>query len=278
MARAEHSMEEDIMLEKIKEILLREDRDELQRLHALIDDPTQLSGKVLPILESRMSLMKKTFPQEFEVIINSMVDKKMKNSQNELLDILHPIMGKMITRYIQMQLELLKESIDERIQATFGTQNWLVRAKNNFLGIKQSEVLLSNMNVPIIQEVYIIQHYSGILIGSASREKVIDTDMIAGMLTAIKSFVEDAFQRDREALELIEYGTYKIIIQNFHTYYLATAVSGTLTIHDRNEIATQLLNFGEIHLKKFTSTTADYYIHCSRLLHEHFIQTQDRKR
>jgi hypothetical protein len=102
--------------------------------------------------------------------------------------------------------------------------------------------------------------------------------MIAGMLTAIKSFVEDAFQRDREALELIEYGTYKIIIQNFHTYYLATAVSGTLTIHDRNEIATQLLNFGEIHLKKFTSTTADYYIHCSRLLHEHFIQTQDRKR
>jgi hypothetical protein len=272
MTKIRNSVEEEMLMSKMKDILLREDRNEIQRLQASFQDENQLSARVLPIIEEQLALLKQTFPKEFERSIDIIIAQKIKNSQEELLDVLHPVIGKMIAKYIQMQIELLKESIEAKLGGTFGKQNWLTRTKNRMLGVKESDAVWSNMNAPIIQEVYIIQHHSGILMGSAARETVMDRDMIAGMLTAIKAFVEDAFQRDREELELIEYGTYKIIIQNFHTYYLAAAVSGSLTITDRSDISKQLLDFGEVHLKKFTSTTADYYIHCSRLLHDAFIE------
>jgi hypothetical protein len=271
MTKIRNSIEDDMLMTKMKDILLREDRYEIQQLQANFQDDKQLAERVLPLIEKRMDFLKETFPKEFERVIDGMLDKKIQRSQKELLDVMHPIVGRMVAKYIQMQIELLKESIEVQLDSAFGKRSWLTRTKNRFLGVKEIDFLLSNINAPIIQEVYIIQHHSGILMGSASLEKVIDRDMIAGMLTAIKSFVEDAFQRDREELELIEYGTYKIIIQNFHTYYLAAAVSGSLTITDRSDISQRLLDFGETHLKKFTSTTVDYYIHCSRLLHDAFI-------
>ena len=56
--------------------------------------------------------------------------------------------------------------------------------------------------------------------------ETIDKDMISGMLTAIKSFVEDAFKTGNDNLESIEYGLYNIHIQNFKTYYIAVVVHG----------------------------------------------------
>jgi hemerythrin len=66
--------------------------------------------------------------------------------------------------------------------------------------------------------------------------------MISGMLTAIKSFVEDAFQQNQQNLETIEYELYNIHIQNFHTYYIATIISGVLTEKNKNHIENGMIN------------------------------------
>ena len=61
----------------------------------------------------------------------------------------------------------------------------------------------------------------------SKQEDNIDKDMIAGMLTAIKSFVEDAFAKEEQSLELIQYEFYNIYIQNLASYYIATVISGS---------------------------------------------------
>ena len=76
-----------------------------------------------------------------------------------------------------------------------------------------------------------------------------DADIIAGMFTAIKAFVEDAFQKKSEELEMIQYGTYKIFVQSFHSYYMAAAISGSMSNEEREQLQTKMYDFAEKELK-----------------------------
>ncbi len=107
----------------------------------------------------------------------------------------------------------------------------------------------------------------------ASTENTIDQDVIAGMLTAIKSFVEDAFKREREDLEMIQYGTYKILLQNFYSYYIAIAISGTMSSSEREDLANELLNFATEHLNSLpTEPDGDIFKTISTALNDSFIK------
>jgi hypothetical protein len=80
------------------------------------------------------------------------------------------------------------------------------------------------MNQTSVEQIFVIEKGSGLIISSVSKQESIDEDMIAGMLTAIKSFVEDAFKRDLQSLELIQYELFEIHIQNFTSYYFAVVI------------------------------------------------------
>jgi hypothetical protein len=69
--------------------------------------------------------------------------------------------------------------------------------------------------------------------------------MVAGMLTAIKAFVKDAFTAETQELETIAYETYKIIIKNFKSYYIAAVISGVVTTSSKKELDHAILDFSE---------------------------------
>jgi hypothetical protein len=47
---------------------------------------------------------------------------------------------------------------------------------------------LSELEKPYLEEVFVLENGSGLLIGNAALEENIDRDMVAGLLTAIKVF------------------------------------------------------------------------------------------
>ena len=75
--------------------------------------------------------------------------------------------------------------------------------------------------------------------------KNIEEDVVAGMLTAIKSFAEDAFKKETQDLQYIEYESYHIHIQNFSSYYIAVIISGTFNVIFKNELEDRLLDFAQ---------------------------------
>ena len=91
----------------------------------------------------------------------------------------------------------------------------------------------------------VIEQGSGIVISEYSKTQNIDQDTVAGMLTAIKSFVEDAFQAETQNLEYIEYENYHIHLQNFSNYYIAVVISGAFTAIFRNKLEDKLLDFAQ---------------------------------
>lgn len=265
-------------MHKLREILLVEDREELQQLKTVLGDPALLSERVGPIIEERLDFLKKNFPVEFQLAVEKIVEQKLEASREELLEIIYPTLGQMIKKYIQHQFQLLKESLEEQIRGTFH-RGILGRLRYALFGVKAKEMssaIISRMDRPVIEEMFVIEHHSGILLGSASRHETMDLDMIAGMLTAIKAFVEDAFKRGQERLESIQYSTYSIVLENFHTFYVAAAISGSISAKEKSELSDDLAKFVQTELRvNLKKKDGSSHFEIQRKLEQHFFQPHE---
>lgn len=263
------------LMSQLREILLKEDRSTLTELQEILNNKSLLSGRVNPIIEEHLDFLKHNFPKEYAKIVDRLIEQKLKDSQQQILDIVYPVMGKMITKFVNLQMQQLKESIDAQINGIFSRQGFVKHIKNRVLGVKTSDVLLAAADKPIVEEIFVIERDSGLMFGSAALFPSVNRDVVAGMLTAIKSFVEDAFERDNEDLEMIQYGTYRILLQNYPFYYFALALSGTVSTSESEILRDQIVEFiDKTDDLRVADVTDETQSHISQLLEEHFILPQ----
>lgn len=229
-------------LEQLRDILLSDDRRELEELRRILDEREALAERVGPIIEEHLEYLRHHFPQQYEKVIEKIIDARLKSSQEELISIIYPKLGKLIRKYIANEFRLLRERIDKQLK-----RNPLAFWRRN-RGSSADQVLAA-ISAGAIQEVYVVSRESGLLLGSASSSETADKDMIAGMLTAIKAFAEDAFHRTDEELQSIQYGSYQLLIHNFYNYYIALAVSGNLSEAERDALTAEILDFAEKNLQ-----------------------------
>jgi len=248
MNKAQHSAEEELLLKRLREIILRDDRAELNHLQNIINDPKQLSSKVSPIINEHIDFLKQNFPVEFENAVDKLVEKKIVESQDQIVNLIYPKLDVMIKKYVTSMFQKLKDSIDERldgVKSTFSFGGIKARFTSMFTGVKQSDIILTDLGAVVIEEIFIIQQDSGLLLAAASKSKHVDQDVIAGMLTAIKSFVEDAFDKGSEDLEMIRYENSKIFLHNFQSYYFAVSLTGSLSEIEKEKLSEELITFAK---------------------------------
>lgn len=268
-------------LQLLRDILLIDDRQVAhavnQRLDLLtetIEKKEKLSAKVDPIIEEKLNTFISEIPATLGPTITKTLREQIANSRDEVVEALYPIMGQMIKKYIQNEMKLLSESINNKVNNTFSLISLKRKMRARFTGVREGDLLLAESNPPILQEVFLIQKGSGILLGNHSANETIDKDMISGMLTAIKSFVEDAFKGGSQNLENIEYELYTIHVQNFHSYYIAVVVSGNFTRSYENTLENKLFKLS----RKLTPSVS----HLSReetdaLLKKYFLKWKRKK-
>ena len=263
------------LMSQLREILLKEDRSTLTELQEILNNKSLLSGRVNPIIEEHLDFLKHNFPKEYAKIVDRLIEQKLKDSQQQILDIVYPVMGKMITKFVNLQIQQLKEGIDAQINGIFSRQGFVKHIKNRILGVKTSDMLIAAADKPILEEIFVIERDSGLMFGSAALFPSVNRDVVAGMLTAIKSFVEDAFERDNEDLEMIQYGTYRILLQNYPFYYFALALSGTVSASESEILRGQIVEFiDKTDNLRVAEVTDESQSRISQLLEEHFILPQ----
>ncbi|MCF6361365.1 MAG: hypothetical protein L3J29_11470 [Cyclobacteriaceae bacterium] len=235
---------------KLRELLLEEDRinqekltNEVQLLKDEFNTRSKLEHKIDPIIEDHLDKLKTDFPTLFGPVITETIKYQIKHSQDEVVDALYPIIGKLIRKYIAREIEMLSEKVDAQLDIAFSWKGWINRFKAWFSGSKETDIVFQGVAEPVIEEIFVIEQNSGLLYGSYSRNKTMDQDMIAGMLTAIKSFVVEAFKSGEQELESIEYESYHILFKSFKKYFLAVAVSGTITASFKDKLDGTVLNF-----------------------------------
>ncbi|WP_124978752.1 cell envelope biogenesis protein OmpA [Nonlabens xiamenensis] len=238
------SQEEKLAL--LKTLLLTDDRklaeelsEKLEVLEATLRERQKLSEKISPIVQEELEEFAQNIPEQLGPVITKTLKIQIEESKDEVVEALYPILGKMIKKYISNEIKMLSENIEKSTKDVFSLKSLKRKIKSIFSGVSEREIILSESAQAQIEQVYVIEKGSGILLGSYSIKETVDQDMISGMLTAIKAFVEDAFRETGHDLQSIEYDLYEIHIHSFHKYYIAAAISGTFT----ETLENQLENF-----------------------------------
>ncbi|MCV6631512.1 MAG: cell envelope biogenesis protein OmpA [Flavobacteriaceae bacterium] len=236
----------------IKDLLLAEDREyamviseRIEELEKIIHERPYLAHKVDPIIQERLESFVHEIPATLGPVITETLKQEIENSRDQVVEALYPIMGKMIKKYIGQEIKMLSEKLSSQLNNTFSVKWWQQKFKASFMGVRQEELILAEAYKPKVEQVFIIEKDSGILLASYTKQETLDKDMISGMLTAIKGFVEDAFQAKGQNLELIEYELYNIHVQSFIKYYVAVVVSGNYNLHFKDKLQDVIFDFSK---------------------------------
>lgn len=211
--------------DELRKIILEDDRkDYADRNERLLEKISTIENQV-------------NDPEEFAKLI--------KKSKSEVIDALGPHMGKLIKKFIRSEIERVTSNIEKRRKALF-----------SFRFLKRKKNLSKNIEGELIQ-VFVIEADSGLVIGEYSPEELLEPDMVASMMTAIKSFAETAFNDENSDLESLEYSNYKILILNFDRFYFALVVTGLITPELKSDLFDYCLTIADKKLSKMSFKNLD---------------------
>ena len=237
----------DNRFELLRELLLEDDREKFTALSEEIIKREKLSKRVDPLVDEKIEDLRENFPKYFGGTIIETIKVQIRDSQDEVVEALYPIMGKLVKKAIVSEVTKLSDKINKTIQDKFSFKQLFTRfikGKKN-----DADVVLQEVFEPVVEEVFIIEKDSGLLSGSYTRGNIADKDMVSGMLTAIKSFAEEAFSKEDQNLEDIKFDNFQLTIKNFKTIYIAIATSGILNVDFKDKLSDNVNNLAEIILR-----------------------------
>ncbi len=164
-------------------------------------------------------------------IMSKAIRYQIENERESMVKALSPIIFQSVRQAIADFTRDLQERIDSQIRAASQPGKVVSRMWARMRGIEPSEMILRDALPFGVEELFLIQPNSGLLMGHWSKEIEEDDDsgLISGMLTAVRDFVKDSFlEEDDEnfGLQEIQYGNNRILIHNGDKVYLAAVITG----------------------------------------------------
>lgn len=240
-------MDEKDKIEILKDILFADDHEFEERisqrvelLEQIIQEREKLSEKVDPIILHQIEEFKRSIPETLGPTITKTLKEEIKNHKDEVVDALYPVLGKMVKKYVAQEMKLLSAKMNNQLGFL---AFWKRKVKSTFTGKNEEGLMFDDLSIARIEQVLLIEKDSGILKASYAKSNAMDEEMVSGMLTAIKSFVEDAFSQRDQNLELIEYELYQIHLQSFATHYIAVVISGNFSLSAKNKLQDIIFDF-----------------------------------
>jgi hypothetical protein len=163
-------------------------------------------------------------------IMSDAIRVQVRDSRQEMIEALYPIILETVMRAVTEFLREVQRNIDARLKTTFRFGGFIKRFGARLRGVSDSELTLRDSFAFSLEEIFLIQHESGLLVAHHGRkdEENDDSDLIGGMLTAIRDFARDSFGEGMPDQELreIEFGDERIIIQSGQYIYAAAVIKG----------------------------------------------------
>ena len=239
-------------LRELRELLLEEEAEthvlvmnRLEKIQHQMMDDERFKERLGPHLEKQLNFLQQNFPDLFGKYLGKAIKTQIRDSQDEIIDALYPIIGKLISKFIRTEIERISQRIDHQLQDPFSIKNLKLRIKAFFSGVSYEEMLIRETAQSKLEEIFLIRKQDGMLLGHFTLGDVSHPDMIAGMLTGIKQFIEHAFDKKSQELNTLEYDKYHIAINNFQTFYFASVIEGTLHAHFEKRLQTRIYAFCE---------------------------------
>jgi hypothetical protein len=237
--------DEDPIIEELRQILFDRYRGQIDLLEEDVERLRATLDKVGDQINDREGLITTLKPALADAIGASIHD-----SRDAMVNALYPIMGRLVTRAVAESIRDLARSIDAQMRNAFSFRMIMRRTKARASGVSDSTLLLRDALPFHVEELFLIHSDSGLVLAHAEdgslrvdvAQSKADSEIIGGMLTAIHSFVEEAFGRGEEgSLDEVQYGRLNILIETSTYAYMACVVRGVAPHGLRAELRSLLV-------------------------------------
>lgn len=187
-----------------------------------------------PVMGEAIRVQVREAPREIVEAIGPLMGQsirvQIREEREEIVEALYPIVGQTVQRAVSEFWREFQTQMDVRLRKTFGPTGLLRGIWARLQGVSPVELALRDSLPFAIHELFLIQRYSGLLMAHNHFNDQVsgDSDLISGMLTAVRDLVQDSFGNEYELSQLDEiiYGDYRIIIQSGPAAYLAAVIEG----------------------------------------------------
>jgi outer membrane protein OmpA-like peptidoglycan-associated protein len=182
------------------------------------------------------------------------IQKQIELEKDKIVDALYPVIGNTISKYMGETIQ----AINAQIENTLSVEGIKRKIKAKLQGVSEAELIVKESISFTPQAIFLIHKASGLVICDIqpSDSEHLESDMIAGMLTAIRSFANDCMAQSGNVSELdeIDYGNFKIILEVAGYCYLAIIVKGETPknfISQMRQILSQIITTYGKSIEKF---------------------------
>ncbi len=194
-----------------------------------LEDKPSMNAALAPILPGAILQHVKDSPGEFAKVIapemGAAIKQQILLERDAMVDALYPVIGNTISKYMA---EAIRD-INQKVENAFSMEGIKRKIRAKTQGVSEAELIFQESMPFIVQAMFLIHKGSGLLIAEFQPdENGLESEMVAGMLTAIRSFVNDCIMQSGDVSELdqIDYGNSKIILEVAGYCYLAVVTQG----------------------------------------------------
>lgn len=239
-------------LASLRAALLGPEQRRLAALQRRLDDPDARAEDIAAVLPH--VLLQHTQDPQFVRALTPPVEKALtasvRRDPTPLADALFPVMGPAIRRAVAAAITGMVESLNRTLEHSVSWKSIRWRLEARRTGRSFAEVVLLKTLVYRVEQVLLIDRRTGLLLQHVHHlAPAEDADMVSGMLTAIRDFVQDSFKArtgETESLEALRVGDLSVWIEAGPRALVAAVIRGTAPRELRRTLQDAI---EEIHLR-----------------------------
>ena len=155
------------------------------------------------------------------------IRQSVRRDPQPLADAIFPVIGPAIRRAIAAAIDGLIESMNRAAELAFSLTalRWRIEAWRT--GRSFGAVVIAHRLRYNVEQIFLIQRDSGLLLAHVSRTESVAPDIVSGMLTAIQEFVRESFSLGSgESLRTLHAGELTVLLEQGPTALLAAVIRG----------------------------------------------------
>lgn len=190
-------------------------------------DPETIANAIAPeialSIREQIRLDQDAIPQVLGPEMGKAIKAQIESERDAMVDALYPVIGSTISKYM---VEVVQD-INRKVESTISPEGIKRKFQAKMQGVSEAELIFKESVGYHVRAIFLIDKNSGLIIQEIQLpgDKHLDSDMLAGMLTAIRSFANDCISSGSE-LDLIDYGDWQIPLEVAGYCYLAVVVAG----------------------------------------------------
>ncbi len=230
--------------DRLRQLLLEVEQ---QRLEALQEDLRETSDRVpdrvAEEIERGLGGQSSRLTAALGEATISGLEQAVQRKPETVVNAVFPVIGPAIRKSLQEAMRQLSADIDHKLNAALSAQSWQWRIEAWRSGVPYAQVVLRHTLAGKVEHLFLIQPESGLLLGHVAAPNMpeLDADAIAGMFTAIQSFVRDSVQSNEGGIGTATVGDYQLVVSEGPQAKLVAFVRGVppadfpVRLHELNE-------------------------------------------